>query len=215
MKQAKKLILLLAIAFFLAYPKVASAQTPTPTPTTTLTISPAEINVASGETFKVEVKLDTKAEKVSAAEIVIQYDQTKLEGKSIVNTGFLPVNITTPSIGGGFASITAGADFSDGPATGIGTVAELYFKAISSGPSNISFSSKTQVAAVGKDYNVAEAKWAIVNGGAPITGENFIAREPEKTLEKIAGFAKTFNVTWFLKIFVWTHNLINSVKNFF
>lgn len=122
-----------------------------------LGLNPSTINnTASGETFSVGVTIDTGDDTVSAAELHLTYDQTKLEAQSISAGSYLPVVLSTGQVGGGNASIILGSQPTE-PKKGSGILATISFKTLTPSISNIDFASSTQVAAIGKTGNVLQS----------------------------------------------------------
>lgn len=128
----------------------------------TVSINPSTLTKNMNDAFSVNVDIDTGQNTVSAADVEIVYDATKLQGISITAGNFLPTVLVAGQIGSGKARIVVaglGPDPLTGssPATkkGVGTLAKIDFKVLTaSGTTQISFSSKTQAAATGENVNV-------------------------------------------------------------
>lgn len=119
-------------------------------PATTLAFDPPELRKTVGETFTLNVNIDTGSNFVSGAELHIQYDTTKLTaiGIDIAGSPFLPRVLVQGSAQGGFAFITLGSQPSD-PKRGTGTLATVTFRATAStagAPTFVRFTDDTAVA---------------------------------------------------------------------
>ena len=121
-----------------------------------LTLEPSTTTVKAGDTFTVNVNMDTKTETVSATELHINYEAATLQGVSFTKGTFLPVELTKASIGAGKASIILGSEPTT-PQKGTGTVATLKFKAKSVGSTLVQFDPATKVAALGETANAVGA----------------------------------------------------------
>jgi len=124
-------------------------------PATTLSFSPSTVMTGINETFTLEIRVDTGENKISAAEIYVSFDPTKLECQQISAGTFLPVVLISGTIDStnGIASITLGSSPTE-PKQGTGTLAIMSFKALNSGDTNVSFGLNTQVAAIEETGNV-------------------------------------------------------------
>lgn len=122
----------------------------------TLSIQPAQNNVTVGDTLTISVSIDTGDDTVSAAELHINYDASKMEGQSITAGSYLPVILTSGQVGGGTASITLGSQPTD-PKKGNGILATVKFKALNASSSQLTLTADTQVAAIGKAGNTMAA----------------------------------------------------------
>lgn len=120
-----------------------------------LTLVSTKSNVEIGEEFDVNVLINAKENKVSAAEVHILFDPQYFEGKSITKGTFLPVVIRDGVIEGGEAKIILGSE-PDEPKKRAGTLVRLRLKALAEvSSSEIKFDAlKTQVSAVGLTENI-------------------------------------------------------------
>lgn len=127
-------------------------------PATTLSLSPSTTTVNVGETFTLDVLIDTgtcpTCNSISAAELHISYNSTYVEATEIKNGTFLSNVLVTGTINPGEATITLGSDPASAP-SGTGTMATVIFKALADTPTptQISFGSATQVAGIGEGAN--------------------------------------------------------------
>lgn len=99
-------------------------------PATHLAFNPENITKAQDEQFTVNVQIDTAANSVAAAKIVITFDATKLEATSITNGPFAPKIVASGVVGPGTASITVAAESTAKPIKGAGVIAIVRFKGI-------------------------------------------------------------------------------------
>lgn len=123
-------------------------------PATTLSFSPASVTKRPGETFTLDVRIDTGENTVSAAELVILVDPTKLKPKAITAGSFLPVVLVAAAVTDSRATITLGSP-PTAPKEGTGTLATVTFEVVGeSGTAAIRFAQETQVAGIGEQGNV-------------------------------------------------------------
>lgn len=138
-----------------------------------LSLSPTNANPKVGDTFTVAVAINTSGLSATGADLKIGYDPNILEAQSIQAGTFLPTVFVPGSISNGVASITVGAltDTSGPhPASGVGVLAQIVFRAKAPGTTTISYNSSTAVAAVGQSSNVAGTLTPVqitVSGTAP------------------------------------------------
>ncbi|MBI3955859.1 hypothetical protein HY339_01235 [Candidatus Gottesmanbacteria bacterium] len=121
-------------------------------PATTLAVTPASLAKKMGDTFTMEVTIDTGENQVVAAELHLTYDPTKLEAQSI-NNGTLFSNIlASGTVEAGAASITVGASNAKEPVKGTGTVAVIRFTALAKtdSPTAVKLASNTFVGGLGE-----------------------------------------------------------------
>lgn len=121
-------------------------------PATTLAITPASLAKKVGDTFSMEVVIDTGENQVVAVELHVTFDPSKLEAQTI-NNGTLFSNIlASGSVESGAASMTIGAANSKEPVRGTGTVAVILFTAIAKtdSPTAVKLASNTFVGGLGE-----------------------------------------------------------------
>lgn len=162
------LLLLLVITvfgFFLPQKKTTGYNTKASGTGATLSFIPSPISAPIGTSFTVTVTLNTNGKIISAAELHLTYDPTKVEGQMITSAGSLPIVIVPGTIGNGAASIILGSDATT-PKNNSGIVATLTFKSLSSDSSAILFSPETKVAAIGESTNVAAGMVQVEINGA-------------------------------------------------
>lgn len=121
-------------------------------PATTLSLAPATVTKKVGETFTLDVQLDTGENQVVAAELHIVYDPAKLEAQTIANGPLFPRILASGTVDRGTASITVGAEGSAKPVTGGGIAASVRFKALdkTDAPVSVRFAANTFVGSLGE-----------------------------------------------------------------
>ncbi len=108
-------------------------------PASTITLAPTALTKKVGDTFTLEVKLDTASNQVGVVQIRIVYDPAKLQGLDITNGPLAPsIRVSGKIDPVGKASITVSAKSTAEPITGAGTVAVLTMKVIDSSASPVS-----------------------------------------------------------------------------
>lgn len=114
-------------------------------PATTLAFSPSRITRKVGDTFQLEVVIDTGENQVVAAELHLTYDPEKLEAQTITNGSLFPNILSSGVIESGTADITVGAASAAQPVSGTGTVAVVKFKALATTdtPVSVRFATNT------------------------------------------------------------------------
>ncbi len=124
-------------------------------PATTLALTPTSVTKQVGDTFSLEVKIDTGENQVVATEINLTFDPEKLSAESITNGALFPNILTSGTVESGSASISVGAPSSSQPVNGTGTVAVVRFKAlaITDTPVSVRFAQTTFVGSLGEGSN--------------------------------------------------------------
>lgn len=114
-------------------------------PATTLAFNPGSVSKNVGDTFSLDIQIDTGGNNVAMAELHLVYDATKLEALSITNGPAAPLIAASGVVGSGTASISVRAESSIKPITGIGTIAVVRFRALgpTTTPVKISFDPAT------------------------------------------------------------------------
>jgi len=166
-------ILLLALAFVLPSKVGAAAES-------TLSFSPSDTTPTVGDTFTVNVNINSGTNEVTGVELHLTFDESKIEAQSITEgTFFTNPNTTTPSISNtnGTISYTLLVPPGGTGVTGTGTVAVITFKAIAAGNVSLTFSSQTLVTAAGE------------------SGVNVLASSPSKTITVGASTSSTATPT--------------------
>lgn len=124
-------------------------------PATTLALTPTSVTKKVGDTFSLEVKIDTGENQVVATEITLTFDPEKLSAESITNGALFPNVLTSGTVTSGSATIAVGAPSSSQPVKGTGTVAVVRFKAlaITDTPVSVRFAQTTFVGSLGEGSN--------------------------------------------------------------
>lgn len=122
----------------------------------TLYTSPTTINAIKGESFSVDLDIDTQDESVSGADLLVNYDKNYLVVNSITKRDFLPKLMKKSDDLEGNISIVVAGD-KDGAKNGSGTLATITFTALTTGSTTISYNNLSQVAASNKLVNVLTA----------------------------------------------------------
>jgi VCBS repeat-containing protein len=143
-------------------------------PATALAFNPSTVTKTVDDVFSLDVMINTGGNNVAVAELHIQYDATKLEALSITNASLAPLIAAAGTVGGGTASITVRAKSTAEPITGVGPIATVRFKALTSteAPVQIKFDSSTFVSALGEQspnvlVGTTPATVTITAGGEP------------------------------------------------
>lgn len=147
-------------------------------PATTVLFDPlstqtSPLTKAIGETFSLNIVIDTGSNFISGAELHIKYDTAKLTGISIVKpTGaFLPITLKDGTISNGLAFIALGTNKLPDGSTGQGTLATITFRATAS----------TDGAAIPIQFTDETAVAAITEGGSNV----LVTKPPPPTFVKI------------------------------
>lgn len=144
-------------------------------PATTLSFSPASVTKKTGETFALEVTIDTAENQVVAAELHVVYDPTKLEAQTITNSSLFPNILASGVVDRGTATITVGTTDTKKPAKGVGTVAVVRFKALdkTDTPTSVRLAPNTFVGGLGEGatnvlVGTTPANITVTGDGSPI-----------------------------------------------
>lgn len=141
-----------------------------------LTIKPISVSAVPGNSFSVDVYIDTKEDIISAAELHLTYDPAILSGVSITPGDFLPTQIVTGRNVNGNADIILGAKIEYNrtgntnpvPKKGTGTLVILKFIALKPSITQLNFKGSTKIAAIGVTGNsIASMTGSHINVLAP------------------------------------------------
>lgn len=99
-------------------------------PATTIAVIPSSITKKTGESFTVEITIDTGENQVVAAELHVVFDAANLTAQSIKNGALFPNILSSGAVETGKASITVGAADAKQPVRGTGTIATVQFQAL-------------------------------------------------------------------------------------
>lgn len=176
------LLLLLAIPLTVFFVSQRQELRKRAAPATTLSLSPATATKKIGETFSLDVKIDTGENQVVAADIALSFDPEKLQAETITNGALFPNILTSGSVASGSATIAVGAQNTSQPVKGTGTAAVVRFKALATteSPVSVRFASSTFVGGLG------EGSTNVLVGTSPakitITGDSGTTPTPTPTL---------------------------------
>lgn len=110
-----------------------------------LSMIPSILISSPGSNISIDLMIDTKAEKASAADIIINYNPAVLKANSITVADSLPVTLKAGLINNGTITITLGSQPTT-PKFGIGKLATINFTVLTYGADTISYSAQTQLA---------------------------------------------------------------------
>ncbi len=121
-------------------------------PATTLAFLPSSVSKKVGDTFSLEIRIDSAENQVVATELHIVFDPDKLEAQSITNGPLFPNILASGVVDRGTASITVGAANAATPVSGTGTAAVIKFKSLAgtTAPVSVRFAASTFVGALGE-----------------------------------------------------------------
>jgi hypothetical protein len=127
-----------------------------------LKFSPATATITSGDSISVGITVSTGTNLITAADVALTWDTTKLQATAITGGPFLTEVLTPAKITDGAATITLGlkktGDQLEKPKKGAGILATVTFRAIGTGKTVIKFTNATQVAAIGKTIDAVTEK---------------------------------------------------------
>jgi len=140
-------------------------------PATSISLAPATIVKAVGDTFSVDIVVDTGGNQASMVSVALQFDPAKLEAQSITNGSLFPQIYTQGEIAAGTASIIVGIEHNAKPVTGNGTAAIVRLKAkeATTSPISLQFGPTTRVTGFGEstpDLLVSRTPATIIIGSS-------------------------------------------------
>ncbi len=165
-------------------------------PATTLDLEPSTKTVQVGDTFTLDVVLDTNNQnRAAAAEINLTFNPTFLEGVSFAAGDLMPFVLAEGQVGNGTATIIVGSQSAGGQGGGVsgrGTIAVLTLRALQptgGSPTMVDFASTTQVSGanpedVGQNILVAggtRGSSITVAGDATVSPSPSVNPSPETT----------------------------------
>ncbi len=127
------------LVFLGVFSPLVFAQTTNPH----LSFSPSTTTVTVGETFDVDVLVDTGGQAVDGVDAIISYDQDLLEAVSVTAGSFL--STTTNSLATAGKIKIYGVAESGSPKTGTGTLATITLRAKSAGEATLTFDCQSGV----------------------------------------------------------------------
>lgn len=119
----------------------------------TLFTSPSSLTVVKGDSFTVDLDLNTQTENISGVDLVFNYDKNFLQVNSIIPRNMFPKVVKKNNDGNGNISLILSTD----PGTfanGEGTLASINFTALSSGKTTLSYANFSQVSAPNNVVNI-------------------------------------------------------------
>ena len=116
-------------------------------------INPDMVSAKIGESFNINLIIDTKSLSVSAVDLTVTYDPTVLRVNYVNQTTFLPVVLRAPTINEGTISMALGSD-PTAPKTGVDSLALINFTVIYYGNITINYNNTSQAAAIGQSGNI-------------------------------------------------------------
>jgi hypothetical protein len=121
-------------------------------PATTLAFNPTSLTKKVGDTFSLDIQIDTGGNNVAIAELHITFDTTVLEATSFTTGPAAPLIAASEILGAGTASISVRAQSTAQPITGTGTIAVIRFrvKGVPATPVKIAFAPTTYVSGLGE-----------------------------------------------------------------
>lgn len=133
-----------------------------------LSLTPAEKQDVVGNSFFVQIMMNTQDETVSATKLHLTYDSSviRINGFNVGNP--LPVILVPETHSDGNIRVTLGAN-PNSPFHGSGIIGSFEVEILSANQSEISFSPFTQIAVLGKNSSTIDSK-----SGSFITGINVL-----------------------------------------
>jgi hypothetical protein len=186
-------VVALALAAVTGTSVTASAASPA-TGVVNLSLSPSTITAQVGQSFDENLVIDTGTDRVSAAEIHLTFDPTKLQVQSFAASGTLLPEVlaaATYDNSAGTAAIVLGSPATS-PASGTGSLATMRFTAIASGSGSISYANGTQTPSIGKtsnSLNSASGSSITVTGSPPAASEApvVLLTQPQRLVDTRSG----------------------------
>ncbi|OGG29313.1 hypothetical protein A2973_01240 [Candidatus Gottesmanbacteria bacterium RIFCSPLOWO2_01_FULL_49_10] len=121
--------------------------------TVVLRLTPGEKFSSKGETWDISLLVDTKEDAISAVDLFLAYDMTKLQLTGVNASDRFPITLLSPVSENGFIHVALASSPSS-PFRGVGIVATMSFQALSDGETLITLADQSMVAAIGKNDNV-------------------------------------------------------------
>lgn len=153
-------------------------------PASTLAFSPSTASKKQGDSFTLDVVVNTGANTISAADLVINTDATKVKITGITPGNYLTTVLMAQTHTDSRASVTLGSSPTS-PKQGTGTLATVTFQIVAaSGNAQITLNG-SQVAGIGESGNVltgsTPASITISAGGGSGNGSSTPTRTPTRT----------------------------------
>lgn len=136
-------------------------------PPVTLTLSPPSGSYAVGETFTLDMLIDSGGNDITSADIVLNYNPNVIKATGVENGGFLPQEIGDPIITP--EGVLIYSVYANPAQTGTGLIGTVTFEALNAGTSEVIFSDNTVVAA-DEDQNPIDLQIDPNNATITVTG---------------------------------------------
>ncbi len=161
------------LALFLLWAGMASAST--------LSLSPATGVYSSGQTFTVNVVVNTQGQSINAAEGTLSFNQSALSVVRVAKGSLFNLWTAEPSFSNSAGTVSFSGGTPTGYKGGAGAVLSVTFKVIGSGSAKVSFSSGAVLAADGRGTNVL----ASMNSGTYTLSSQTSTPAPEVIIEYV------------------------------
>ena len=126
----------------------------TPSGTTTLVASPPPIYKSLGQGFTLDINKDSGNDNITAVELELNYDPTKLSISKFVPTPYFPNVLANPVYGSGDFTVSVGVPTDSGGKSGIGMVGKITITPLALGEHTVFFGPNTLVSAISSGSNV-------------------------------------------------------------
>lgn len=132
--------------------------------TVSLEASPAPSSHYLGEEFTLDINsiFEPNTEHVTAVQLELVYDPSKLQITNFAKTDYLPTYLSAPVISGGKLTVTLGAPADSGGRSTWGTVGKITIKPLALGTHEINFNDGTLVSGISSTGNVLKKVTSIV-----------------------------------------------------
>ena len=125
----------------------------TPAGTITLEASPAPASPYLGDTLTLDINAQAGIDHITAVQLELTYDPTKLQVLKFEKTDYLPNYLASPVIAGGKVTTTLASPPDSGGRTNWGTLGKLTLKTLALGSHSLNFGPNTLVAATSTTGN--------------------------------------------------------------
>jgi hypothetical protein len=125
--------------------------------TVSLSFTPNPLIMTVGASSPLLLNINAGASHVTAVQVELSYDESKLGTPTVVLSQFLPSVITPLQVGGGKISFTVGTPAGPDGVTAGGTLATITFNPILVGNANLSFTDKTEAWVVESTTNALKS----------------------------------------------------------
>lgn len=125
--------------------------------TVSLSFTPNPLIMTSGASSPLLLNINAGASHVTAVQVELSYDESKLGTPTVVLSQFLPSVIVPLQVGGGKISFTVGTPPGSDGATAGGTLATITFNPILVGDATLSFTDKTEAWVIESETNALKS----------------------------------------------------------